>query len=214
MRLAARSDRIDHPLLRPPAMIHPPVSAAERCARAGQSGSVVWFTGLSGSGKTTLSTALERHLFEKGHLTYTLDGDTLRHGLCRDLGFSVPDRRENVRRAGEVARILADAGFIVLAAFISPFRQEREAIRAALPNGRFAEVFLSAPVTACERRDVKGLYRQARAGEILDFTGISSPYEPPVAPELELDTDRESVAVSLEKLIAWMKSRLTPIRTP
>jgi adenylylsulfate kinase len=183
-----------------------PVSTIERAQRYGQSGLVVWLTGLSGAGKTTLSTALERKLFDQGRLVYLLDGDILRTGLCRDLGYSAADRHENVRRAGEVARVLANAGFIALAAFISPFRQERDAIRAALPPGRFIEVFVNAPLETCERRDAKGLYKKARANKIPDFTGISSPYEPPLKPELELHTDRDSVDDCLQKLCAAVES--------
>ncbi len=184
------------------------VSARERQNRYGHPGLVVWFTGLSGAGKTTLSTRLERRLFDKGRLAYALDGDAVRAGLCRDLGFSARDRRENVRRAGEVAGLLADAGFIVLAAFISPFRSEREAIRSALPPGRFAEVFVNAPLATCEGRDVKGLYQRARAQQLPEFTGISSPYEAPLTPDLELRTDQEGIEACLEKLNALVEDRL------
>ena len=187
-----------------------PVSAAERAVRHGHPGLVVWFTGLSGAGKTTLATALERKLFSANRLVYLLDGDILRTGLCRDLGFSAADRHENVRRAGEVARVLADAGFIVLAAFISPFRKERDDIRAALPPGKFIEVFVNAPLETCELRDPKGLYKKARANQIAEFTGISSPYEPPLAPDLELRTDRDSVEVCLQQLAAAVEARLQP----
>ena len=185
-----------------------PVSTAERAARHGHSGLIVWFTGLSGAGKTTLSTALERKLFSANRLVYLLDGDILRTGLCRDLGYSAADRHENVRRAGEVARVLADAGFMVLAAFISPFRAERDAIRAALPAGKFIEVFVNAPLATCETRDVKGLYKKARANQLPEFTGISSPYEPPLAPELDLRTDRDSIEACLDKLVAAVEARL------
>ena len=185
-----------------------PVSTAERAARHGHPGLIVWFTGLSGAGKTTLSTALERKLFSANRLVYLLDGDILRTGLCRDLGYSAADRHENVRRAGEVARVLADAGFMVLAAFISPFRAERDAIRAALPAGKFIEVFVNAPLATCETRDVKGLYKKARANQLPEFTGISSPYEPPLAPELDLRTDRDSIEACLDKLVAAVEARL------
>ena len=186
----------------------PAVSARERQNRYGHPGLVVWFTGLSGAGKTTLSTRLERRLFDQGRLAYALDGDAVRAGLCRDLGFSARDRRENVRRAGEVAGLLANAGFIVLAAFISPFRSEREAIRSTLPPGRFAEVFVNAPLATCEGRDVKGLYQRARAQQLPEFTGISSPYEAPLTPDLELRTDREGIEACLEKLNALVEARL------
>ena len=185
-----------------------PVSAAERAVRHGHPGLVVWFTGLSGAGKTTLSTALERKLFSAHRLVYLLDGDILRAGLCRDLGFSAADRHENVRRAGEVARVLADAGFIVLAAFISPFRKERDDIRAALPPEKFIEVFVNAPLETCELRDPKGLYKKARANQISEFTGISSPYEPPLAPDLELRTDRDSIEDCLAKLCAAVEAKI------
>lgn len=169
---------------------------------------VVWFTGLSGAGKTTLATRLERILFEQGRAAYRLDGDILRTGLSQDLGFSIVDRQENVRRAGEVAGILADAGLIVLAAFISPFRRERDQIRAKLPAGRFMEVYVNTPLETCELRDVKGLYQQARANLIPNFTGISSPYEPPESPEIILRTDVESIDQSLLRLQEALERRL------
>lgn len=177
-----------------------PVSREERARRFGHPGMVVWFTGLSGAGKTELATRLERILSEQGCAACLLDGDILRTGLCQDLGYSIADRRENVRRAGEVARTLMNAGLIVLAAFISPFRHERDQIRDKLPAGLFVEVYLNTPLEICEQRDVKGLYRKARAGELPDFTGISSPYEPPVAPELTLRTDHESIEQCLGRL--------------
>ena len=189
--------------------MHPtPVTAGERAARHGHPGLIVWFTGLSGAGKTTLSTALERKLFTGQRLVYLLDGDILRTGLCRDLGYSAADRHENVRRAGEVARVIADAGFIVLAAFISPFRKERDDIRAAMPPGKFIEVFVNAPLATCELRDTKGLYKKARANQLPEFTGISSPYEPPQNPELELRTDLDSIEACLQKLVAAVDGRL------
>jgi len=162
---------------------------------------VIWFTGLSGAGKTTLATMLERRLFEQGRRTYLLDGDILRTGLCRDLGFSATERQENVRRAGEVARLLADGGLITLVAFISPFREDRERVRHSMGKVGFAEVYVNAPLEVCERRDVKGLYRRARAREIPEFTGISSPYEHPLTPEVELRTDLETTEQCLDRLI-------------
>lgn len=185
-----------------------PITTAERAARHGHGGLIVWFTGLSGAGKSTLSAAMERKLFESGKLAYLLDGDILRTGLCRDLGFSAADRHENVRRAGEVARVLADAGFIVLAAFISPFRKERDDIRAAMPPGKFIEVFVNAPLATCETRDVKGLYKKARANQIPEFTGISSPYEIPLQPELNLHTERDSIEACLQKICAAVEASL------
>jgi len=177
-----------------------------REARHEHLGMVVWLTGLSGAGKTTIATGLERRLFDSGRATCLLDGDVLRRGLCSDLGFSAADRRENIRRAGEVAGLFADAGTIAICAFISPFREDRERVRRSLAPGRFIEVFINAPIEVCERRDVKGFYAKARAGLIKDFTGVSAPYEPPLRPELEIKTDRltvaESVSAVFERVIA------------
>nr|WP_268745835.1 adenylyl-sulfate kinase [Dickeya undicola] len=150
-------------------------------------GVVVWFTGLSGSGKSTLAGALEQALFARGVSTYLLDGDNVRHGLCRDLGFSDDDRRENIRRVGEVARLMVDAGLVVLTAFISPHRAERQMVRELLDQTQFLEVFVDTPLAICEARDPKGLYRKARAGELRNFTGIDAVYEAPEQPELHLD---------------------------
>lgn len=164
------------------------VTTEHRARRLGQSGAVVWLTGLSGSGKSTIATALEAQLVAAGRFAYVLDGDNLRHGLCADLGFSEADRRENIRRVGQVARLFADAGCLVVTAFISPHREERAFVRGLLPPDRFFEVHVATPLEVCEARDPKGLYRRARAGEIADFTGIDSPYEPPETPEFVLDT--------------------------
>lgn len=155
-----------------------------------QRGRVVWFTGLSGSGKSTVAVEVERRLVQAGRATYLLDGDNLRFGLNHDLSFSADDRRENIRRIAEVAKLFADAGIIVLAAFISPYRKDREAIRAMMGEGRFIEVSINTPLEVCEARDTKGLYAKARAGEILDFTGVSAPYEEPLEPELAIDTSQ------------------------
>jgi adenylyl-sulfate kinase len=163
-------------------------------------GCVVWLTGLSGAGKSTIATALEHRLFTLGMHTYVLDGDQMRQGLCRDLGYSVTDRIENIRRVGEVAALFADAGLIVIVAFISPFRAGREAARRRLSQDRFLEVFVNAPLEVCEQRDVKGLYAKARANLILEFTGVSSPYEQPLNPDLELRTHEQSVEVCVTKL--------------
>jgi adenylylsulfate kinase len=164
------------------------ISPAQRQARMGQRPIVLWFTGLSGAGKTSLAQAVDAELLRRGLATSLLDGDDLRQGLCSGLGFSMQDRAENIRRAGEVARLMVDAGLVVLAAFISPERAQREAVRARLAPGTFHEVFVSTPLAVCEARDPKGLYRRARAGELLQFTGVSAPYEPPVEAELVIDT--------------------------
>jgi len=178
---------------------------ADREKRNGHPGLVLWLTGLSGAGKTTIACELERRLFNAGHQAYMLDGDSLRRGLCRDLGYSAQDRHENIRRVGEVAALFADAGFIVITAFISPFRADRERNRRLLPVERFIEVFVNAPLEVCERRDAKGLYARARANQLADFTGISSPYEAPEQPEIELRTDILSVEESAAKVLAYLK---------
>jgi bifunctional enzyme CysN/CysC len=179
-----------------------PGAPISRAALLGHRGAIVWFTGLSGSGKSTLAAALEKRLLAAGVLAAVLDGDALRTGLSRNLGFTPEDRRENLRRATELALHLADAGVVVIAALISPFRADRAAVaeRAREKGVPFAEVFINAPLAECERRDPKSLYKKARAGEITSFTGIDSPYEPPLSPNLEVRTDRESVDASLEKV--------------
>jgi adenylyl-sulfate kinase len=165
-------------------------------------GCVVWLTGLSGSGKTTIARALEVELRESGRAVCVLDGDCLRRGLCADLGFSPEDRQENIRRVGEVARLFADAGLICIVALISPYRRDRERARAAVPAGRFVEVFINAPLEVCERRDPKGLYARARTGELKEFTGVSAPYETPSKPEVELRTAEWDVAMCVAKVRA------------
>lgn len=177
------------------------VTAAARNRRYGQVGRVVWFTGLSGSGKSTIANELERQLYEMGRHVYLLDGDNLRHGLCSDLGFSPADRTENIRRVAEVARLFADAGFICLAAFISPLRADRDRARLLFPKGHFLETYVATPVEVCRRRDPKGLYARADRGELKDFTGVSAPYEPPLHPEIVLHADRDSVASSVAQLL-------------
>ena len=164
------------------------VNRARRAAATGHEGRTVWFTGLSGSGKSTLAFAVEEALIARDVAAYVLDGDNVRMGLNRDLGFSPDDRTENVRRIGEVCRLFQDAGLVVLTAFISPYRADREAVRALHPDGTFTEVFVDTPLEVCEERDVKGLYSRARAGEIPDFSGISAPYETPISPDLRIDT--------------------------
>lgn len=173
-------------------------------------GAILWFTGLSGSGKSTLSQQLGRELGARGLRTYVLDGDKVRTGLNRDLGFSHADRTENIRRIAEVARLMADAGVIVIVAFISPYRDDRQRARNIANEGGFdfIEVFVDTPLAVCERRDPKGLYRRARAGQIAEFTGITAPYEPPLEPEITLHPDCQSIAESVEQLVAAVLPRL------
>ena len=184
------------------------VSDAERHARHGHRGGVLWFTGLPCSGKATLATALERALFDDGYRVLKLQSADFRRGVCADLGFSPDDRREHIRRVGEVAALAAHSGIIVLTAFISPFQAGRDHARRAAGDG-FHEIFLNPGIAVCERRDTKGVYARARAGEIADFTGISAPYEEPTAPELEIDTGRASAVESLEILTDYVKRVLS-----
>lgn len=181
------------------------IAKNERAQRYGHRGVVVWLTGLSGSGKSTLAHELERRLFDANCLVTALDGDNVRHGLCSDLGFSVADRQENIRRIGEMAKLFAEAGHIVVTAFISPFHEDRERVRGLLPHGDFFEVFIECPLAVCEARDVKGFYRRARAGEIAGYTGIDSPYEVPARPELVLNTAEFSIAECVEKLLLLLR---------
>ena len=178
-----------------------------RARQKGQTPRVVWLTGLSGAGKSTLANAVERVLLAKGMHSYVLDGDSLRHGLNRDLGYGDADRAENIRRVGEVAKVMIDAGLIVLVALISPFRADRRRVRELFEPGEFIEVHVSTPLEVCEQRDPKGLYRRARAGEMADFTGISSPYEPPEAPQLELDTALLSVHDCIARILSLLELR-------
>ncbi|MCU7905829.1 MAG: adenylyl-sulfate kinase [Candidatus Thiodiazotropha sp. (ex Epidulcina cf. delphinae)] len=168
---------------------------------------LLWFTGLSGSGKSTLAHALEEELHQRGCRTYVFDGDNVRHGLCRDLGFSVADRSENIRRISEMAKLFVDAGVISLTAFISPIREDRERARGLFPHGDFIEVFVHCPLAVCESRDVKGLYKKARAGEIANFTGISSPYESPDRPEITIGTNDRSVKACVDEMIDALEQR-------
>ena len=183
------------------------VLRAQRASQKQQRPCIVWFTGLSGSGKSTLANALEHELWRRGHHTYLLDGDNVRHGLNKDLDFTDAGRVENIRRIGEVARLFVDAGLIVITAFVSPFRRERELVRAMVEDGEFIEVFVDTPLAVCEQRDSKGLYKRARAGEVAAFTGISSPYEAPETPELRLETTRLTVEQELELVVAELKRR-------
>jgi adenylyl-sulfate kinase len=184
------------------AQINSTITCEDRKKKWGHHGAVIWFTGLSGSGKSTLALGLEAQLHSQGIATCILDGDTLRNGLCSDLGFSSRDRKENIRRTGEVAKLFAGAGFIVIGALISPFREDRERVRHSCVRDHisFIEVFVDAPLEVCESRDPRGLYARARAGEIIDFTGIDSPYEIPEHPELRLLTNQCSSLETIEEL--------------
>jgi bifunctional enzyme CysN/CysC len=184
---------------------HGKVTRKQRELRNGHFGCVVWLTGLSGSGKSTIATELERELFNLGRHVHILDGDNMRHGLCSDLGFSPEDRTENIRRVGEVAKLFADAGVICVTAFISPYRADRELVRKIMPESRFIEVFVNAPIEVCEQRDPKGLYVKARSGLIKEFTGISAPYEVPPSPEIEIRTDQLSPMESVNIIVEYLK---------
>jgi adenylylsulfate kinase len=183
------------------------VGADERERLLGHRGATVWFTGLSGSGKSTLCRAVERKLIDARVLAYALDGDNVRMGLNADLGFSTEDREENIRRIAEVAKLMTDAGLIVLTAFISPFRADRERARQIVGDDRFVEVYVATPLDECERRDPKGLYARARRGEVRDFTGVDSPYEPPEAPALTVGDDGADVGASALRIVDLLRAR-------
>jgi bifunctional enzyme CysN/CysC len=183
------------------------VGKASRAAALGQRPAVLWFTGLSGAGKSTIANLVEKKLQALGRHTYLLDGDNVRHGLNRDLGFTDAERVENIRRVGEVARLMADAGLIVLVSFISPFRSERRMARDLVEVGEFVEIFVDTPLAMAEARDVKGLYAKARAGELRNFTGIDSPYEAPEAPEIHIRADLVSPQAAADDIVAWLESR-------
>jgi len=183
------------------------VTRARREQLNGHKGAVVWFTGLSGSGKSTLAHATEERLHQSGCRTFVLDGDNVRHGLCADLGFSDDARKENIRRVGEAAKLFVEAGTIVLTAFISPFESDRERVRKLVGPENFLEVYCHCPLEVCEQRDVKGLYKRARAGEISHFTGISSPYEPPTAADLAVDTSVHSLDQSVDMVLELLHAR-------
>ena len=168
---------------------------------------VIWFTGLSGSGKSTLAHSVEEILFNKGCSTYVLDGDNVRHGLSSNLDFSNKDRKENIRRIGEVTKLMIDAGLIIMTAFISPFREDRIAVRNLIPKGDFIEIYCKASLETCETRDIKGLYKRARVGEINNYTGINSPYEAPINPELIIDTDKEELDESVSRIISFLQTK-------
>lgn len=183
------------------------VSKKDRAELNGQKPFVVWLTGLSGSGKSTLANALDSYLFSRGFRSYLLDGDNVRHGLNRDLGFDHDSRVENIRRIGEVSKLMVDAGLIVITAFISPYRSDRNMVREMFPADEFIEVYLDAALAVCEQRDPKGLYKKAREGKITDFTGIDSPYEAPLNPEIVLNSDKQNVEQELHAVIQYLESR-------
>lgn len=185
------------------------VTQVLRQQRLNQKALMIWFTGLSGSGKSTLAVQLEAQLFAMGFMTYLLDGDNIRSGLNKDLSFTDEGRVENIRRIGEVSKLLLDAGIIVLSAFISPFKADREQVKMIVGEANYIEVFVNAPLEVCEQRDVKGLYKKARAGEVKNFTGINSPYEIPNNPDVTIHTDKNSVEASIEILMRIVKSRIT-----
>ena len=180
------------------------VSQVDRQQQAKHKSVILWFTGLSGAGKSTLAHAVEKALFDKGCRTFVFDGDNVRHGLCADLSFTAEDRKENIRRIGEMSKLFLEAGVIALTAFISPYQSDRDRVRSLINNGQFIEIYCKASLSVCEQRDVKGLYAKARRGEINDFTGISSPYEAPVKPELSIDTGADPLDVCVEKVLSYL----------
>jgi adenylylsulfate kinase len=186
---------------------HATVTRSRRELQNGHRGAIIWFTGLSGSGKSTLAHAVEEVLHQQGSRTFVLDGDNVRHGLCSDLGFSNKDREENVRRIGETAKLFMEAGVIVLTAFISPFRADRERVRGMVEHGDFIEIYCDAPIETCESRDVKGMYKKARAGLIAEFTGITSPYEKPENPELIVNTGGEELNECVRQVMDVLTQR-------
>jgi adenylylsulfate kinase len=181
------------------------VGRAEREKLLGQRGATVWLTGLSGSGKSTVAVAVEAELVKRGKLAYVLDGDNVRHGLNKNLGFSPEDRTENIRRIGEVSKLFTDCGVLVFTSFISPYRADRDRVRALFAPGDFIEVYVAADVATCEGRDPKGLYKQARAGQIPEFTGISAPYEEPLRPELVLETGSQTLEQSVQSVLSYLE---------
>ena len=181
------------------------VSRHERAALKGHRSGILWFTGLSGAGKSTIANAVDTILNQKGFHTYLLDGDNVRHGLNKNLGFSAEDRAENIRRIGEVAKLMADGGLITLTAFISPYRVDRDAVRELMMDGEFIEVYCKATLETCEGRDPKGLYKKARAGELKGFTGIDDPYEEPESPEIVLDSDMKDVPTLAQEVVAYLE---------
>lgn len=180
------------------------ISKHEHSRQKNQKPCLLWLSGLSGSGKSTIANALEKALYHKGKHTYLLDGDNIRHGLNKDLGFCEKDRSDNIRRIGEVSRLFVDAGLIVITAFISPFQKDRESVKNLFEENEYIEIFIDAPLDVCEQRDTKGLYEKARKGEITDFTGIDSPYERPLSPAIHIETQKQSIDESVEKIIVFL----------
>lgn len=183
------------------------ISKKNRHLLNGHKSCVLWFTGLSGSGKSTLANAVDYEMFRNGFRSYVLDGDNIRHGLNRDLSFLKEDRKENIRRIGEVAKLFVDSGQIISSAFISPFREDRELVRYMFKADEFIEIYVNCPIQICETRDPKGLYKKARMGEIPDFTGITSPYEPPLSPEIIIETNRMTIEDSVEEIFSYLKEK-------
>lgn len=186
---------------------HSTVTKKDRQLKNQHKSCVLWFTGLSGSGKSTLANAIDKKLFQQHIQSYVLDGDNIRHGLNKDLSFGANDRKENIRRIGEVAKLFVDSGQIVSTAFISPFKEDRQLVRNMFEPGEFIEIYVDCPIKVCENRDPKGLYKKARKGEISDFTGISSPYEAPDNPELIVNTDKITITESVDKIVAYLKNK-------
>lgn len=183
------------------------ISKSDRQSLNGHKSCVLWFTGLSGSGKSVLANAVDEKLYRKGIQSYVLDGDNIRHGLNKDLGFQTGDRIENIRRIGEVAKLFVDSGQMILTAFISPFREDRDMVRALFPKGEFFEIYVKCPLHVCEQRDPKGLYKKARNGEIKHFTGINSPYEAPLSPDFIIDSDQTSISHGADLIINALQNR-------
>ncbi|AIX06840.1 MULTISPECIES: adenylyl-sulfate kinase [Bacillus] len=183
------------------------ISKSDRQSLNGHKSCVLWFTGLSGSGKSVLANAVDEKLYRKGIQSYVLDGDNIRHGLNKDLGFQTGDRIENIRRIGEVAKLFVDSGQMILTAFISPFREDRDMVRALFPKGEFFEIYVKCPLHVCEQRDPKGLYKKARIGEIKHFTGIDSPYEAPLSPDFIIESDQTSISDGADLIINALQNR-------
>ncbi|MAT90310.1 MAG: adenylyl-sulfate kinase [Flavobacteriaceae bacterium] len=186
---------------------HFKIDRAQRAAQMGHPSYVLWFTGLSGSGKSTVANAVEEALFKKGVHTYSLDGDNVRKGLNNNLGFAPEDRTENIRRIAEVANLMADAGLVVLAAFVSPYEKDRIMVKQTVGGTRYIEIFVDTPIATCEKRDVKGLYAKARRGEITNFTGVNAPYEAPVSPDIQIDTSKVSLTDSVAIILQYLEEK-------